>query len=78
MNKYFFNNKDITYLFILCVQQTVEILAERLSRQFDEMYRVFLSSNTYKILQRTENLLWAEGAYFIADEYQRETGTEES
>jgi hypothetical protein len=39
---------------------------------FDDAYEAFISSDTYNILKRTNNLYWAESAEFIADEYYRE------
>jgi hypothetical protein len=35
-------------------------------------YEAFISSDTYSILKRTNNLYWAESAEFLADEYYRE------
>ena len=39
---------------------------------FEAAYQNFLNSNTYKILQKTSSLMWAESAEFIVDEYYRE------
>lgn len=36
---------------------------------FPEATTAFYSSNTYVILQNTENALWAESAGYIADRY---------
>jgi len=54
------------------IEQIVSILAEKEHIAFDDAHAMFVSSNTYSILGRTNNLFWAESAEFIADEYYRE------
>jgi hypothetical protein len=55
------------YLYSLCNAHKENI-------PFDDAYTLFASSGTYGILQRTDNLYWAESAEFLVDEYYREKG----
>jgi len=71
--KYIFKDQDITTDVLFKIEQIVSILAEKENITFDDAYTMFVSSNTYSILGRTNNLFWAESAEFIADEYYRET-----
>jgi hypothetical protein len=71
-NKYIFKDQDITTDILFKIEQIVSILAEKEHIHFDNAYETFISSETYKILKRTDNLYWAESAEFIADEYYRE------
>jgi len=71
-DKYIFKNEDITTDVLFKIEQIVSILAEKEHIHFDDAYETFISSDTYKILKRTNNLYWAESAEFIADEYYRE------
>ena len=70
--KYIFKDEDITTDVLFKIEQIVSILAENEHIPFDDAYEMFISSNTYNILSRTNNLFWAESAEFIADEYYRE------
>jgi hypothetical protein len=70
--KYIFKDQDITTDVLFKIEQIVSILAEKEHITFDEAYEMFVSSNAYSILGRTDNLFWAESAEFIADEYYRE------
>jgi hypothetical protein len=70
--KYIFKDQDITTDVLFKVEQIVSILAEKEHITFDDAYAIFVSSNTYSILRRTDNLYWAESAEFIVDEYYRE------
>jgi hypothetical protein len=70
--KYIFKDQDITTDVLFKIEQIVSILAEKERLTFDDAYAIFVSSNTYSILSRTDNLYWAESAEFIADEYFRE------
>lgn len=70
--KYIFKNEDITTDVLFKIEQIVNILAEKEHKSFDDAYEAFISSGTYCILQRTNNLYWAESAEFIVDEYYRE------
>jgi hypothetical protein len=74
--KYFYKEQDITIDVLFKIEHIVSILAEKEKRAFDEMFALFLASKTYATLQRTQNLLWAESAEFIVDEYYREKEAE--
>jgi hypothetical protein len=70
--KYIFKDEDITTDVLFKIEQIVSILAEKEHVSFDDAYGMFVSSNTYNTLNRTNNLYWAESAEFIADEYYRD------
>jgi hypothetical protein len=72
LSKYIWNGKDITLGVMIKIEHVVRLLAQREGKNFDEVYGDFLGSNTYAILQRVDNLYWAESAEFIVDEYYRE------
>lgn len=67
--KYVFKGEDITTDILFKVEQVVNILAEKEHISFDDAYEKFISSNTYSVLKRTDNLYWAESSEFIVDEY---------
>jgi len=71
-DKYIFRDQDITTDVLFKIEQIASIIAEKDNIQFDDAYELFISSDTYKTLKRTDNLYWAESAEFIADEYYRE------
>jgi len=70
--KYVYKEQDITMDMFFKIEHIVNILAERNNRDFDTEFAEFIASNTYRILQQTHNLLWAESSEFIVDEYERE------
>jgi len=70
--KYTYKGQDITIDMIFKIERIVNILAEREKKDFDTVFAEFLASETYRILQQTDNLLWAESSEFIVDEYDRE------
>jgi len=70
--KYTYKGEDITIDLIFKIERIVNIIAERENKDFDTALADFLASNTYKILQQTDNLLWAESSEFIVDEHDRE------
>lgn len=70
--KYIFKGEDITTDVLFKIEHIASILAETEKISFDDAYEKFVFSNTFNILQRVENLYWAESAEFIADEYFRE------
>ena len=74
--KYSYKGQDITTDLLFKIEHIVNILTERENKDFDVVLADFLASNTYRILQQTDNLLWAESSEFIADEYDRERRTE--
>ena len=70
--KYIFKGQDITTDLLFKIERIVSILAEKENIFFDDAYEKFVSSDTYIILKRIDNLYWAESAEFIVDEYYRE------
>jgi hypothetical protein len=70
--KYIFKDEDITTDILFKIEHVANILAEKENINFDRAYEAFISSNTYDILKRINNLYWAESAEFLADEYYRE------
>ena len=70
--KYIFRDEDITTDVLFKIEKIISILAEKENTLFDDAYENFVSSDTYSILKRIDNLYWAESAEFIADEYYRE------
>jgi len=73
--KYIFKDEDITTDVLFKIERISSILAEKENISFDDAYEKFVSSNTYSILKRTNNLYWAENAEFIVDEYYRESAS---
>jgi hypothetical protein len=74
MNKviYTFNGKDITMNMVIQIRGVVDIIKEQMHLNFPDALTLFYSSRTYKILQNTENGLWAESAEYIADRFFEE------
>ena len=70
--KYSYKGQDITIDLMFKIEHIVNILAERDNIDFDTVFAEFLASDTYRILQQTNTLLWAESSEFIVDEYDRE------
>ncbi|MCL2650559.1 MAG: hypothetical protein FWD60_05970 [Candidatus Azobacteroides sp.] len=70
--KYSYKGQDITIDMMFKIEHIINILSEREDRDFDTVFAEFLASDTYRILQQTDNLLWAESSEFIVDEYDRE------
>lgn len=70
--KYFFNGKDITMNICIQIRDVIDIIKEATGMNFPEATAAFYHSRTYKILQNTENTLWAESAGYIADRYFEE------
>ena len=70
--KYTYKEQDITMDMMFKIEHIVYILTERDNSDFETVFAEFLASNTYRILQQTDNLLWAESSEFIVDEYDRE------
>ena len=66
---YTFQGKDITMNVCIQIRAVVDILQENLKITFEEAMLRFYCSKTYRILQETENALWAESAEYIADRY---------
>ena len=71
--KYIYKGQDITIDLMFKIEHIVNIITKRENKDFDTVFADFLASNTYRILQQTDNLLWTESSEFIVDEYDRET-----
>jgi hypothetical protein len=71
-NIYFYKEKNISFVVSIKIEHTVDLLAQKENRSFDEVYAEFLESNTYRAIQDTRSLMWYENAEFIVDEYYRE------
>lgn len=69
---YTFNGKDITMNICIQIRAVVDLIQEQMQVSFEEAMMMFYHSDTYKILQETENALWAESAEYIADRYFEE------
>lgn len=69
---YMFQGKDITMNVCIQIRAVVDLLQDKLNISFEEAMMLFYHSDTYKILQETENALWAESAEYIADRYFEE------
>lgn len=70
--KYTYKGQNITTDILFKIEHIVSIIAEKENISFEAAYLNFLKSNTYKSLQKTSSLMWAENAEFIVDEYYRE------
>lgn len=69
---YTFRGKDITMNVCIQIRAVVDLLQDKLKISFEEAMMLFYHSDTYKILQETENALWAESAEYIVDRYFEE------
>lgn len=76
-NIYSFNGKDITMNVCIQIRDVVKLLQEYYQINFEEAVLRFYRSETYKVLQETENGLWAESAEYIADRYYDEVENQE-
>jgi hypothetical protein len=76
INNYVFNGEDISFIVLLQIEQTVNLLAQKENRSFDEVYAEFVESNTYRAIQEPRSLMWSENVEFIVDEYYREKATQ--
>lgn len=66
---YIFHGKDITMNVCIQIREVVDLLQKKMGITFEEAMMRFYHSETYKILQETENALWAESAAYIVDRY---------
>lgn len=72
---YTFQGKDITMNVCIQIRAVVDLLQEKLKISFEDAMMLFYHSDTYKLLQETENALWAESAEYIVDRYFAEQET---
>ena len=68
-DKYIFKDHYITTDMLFKIEQIASILAEKEHILFDDTYELFVSSETYSILKRLDNLFWSESAEYIVNEY---------
>jgi predicted phosphoadenosine phosphosulfate sulfurtransferase len=71
-NRYAYKGDDLTAYMIFKIEKIAAIIAEKEGAAFDSAYARFLASETYRILQRPDTLMWGENAEFVVDEYYRE------
>lgn len=69
---YTFNGKDITLNVCIQIRAVVDVIQKHLNVSFEEAMMLFYHSDTYKNLQNTDNVLWAESSEYIADRYFEE------
>ncbi len=69
---YTFNGQDITMNVCIQIKAVIKLLQEKFGISFEDAALRFYKSETYKVLQDTENALWAESAEYIADRYMEE------
>ena len=70
--KYLYKGQDITTDILFKIEHIVSIIAEKEKIPFEEAYFNFLNSNTYKLLQKTNCLMWVKSVRFIVYEDYRE------
>ncbi|MFI3213158.1 MAG: hypothetical protein R3Y24_07430 [Eubacteriales bacterium] len=64
---YTFGEKDITLNVCIQIRAVVRVIQHEENIDFENAMIKFYNSETYKILQNTDNALWAESAEYIAD-----------
>ena len=72
MSSYMYKGQNLTTLILTKTADTVTIIAKQERRAFEDSYRDFIQSRTFRNLQSTETLMWGENAAYIADDYARE------
>jgi hypothetical protein len=75
-NKYVYNGNDMTTYMIFKIEKIASMIAEKDALSFDAAYAKFLASETFRVLQTPEALMWGENAAFVVDEYYREIATD--
>ena len=69
---YTFNGKDITMNVCIQIRAVIDVIKKEHNISFEDAAIEFYHSDTYKVLQNTDNALWAESAEYIADCYFKE------
>lgn len=69
---YTFNGKDITMNVCIQIKAIIDVIKREREASFEEAAMMLYHSETYKILQNTENGLWAESPEFVADRFFEE------
>ena len=72
-DKVIFNGQDLSFFIAQKIENIVSRIADKEKIPFDSAYSRFIISGTYKSLQNTSSMLWAENAEFIVDEYYLES-----
>jgi len=72
IKKYSYKEQDITLDIVMKIEKIVRIVSQKTGKTFEEALSKFYDSNTYKALQNTESVLWAESSEYIVDELFRE------
>jgi len=70
--EFYYKDKNLTTLILTKTEHIVEIIAEKEKLPFEDCYRDFLLSKTYRNLIDTDTLLWGESAEFVVDDYYLE------
>ena len=63
------HGKDITMNVCIQIKSVINLLQDKFGLSFEEAAMRFYKSETYKTLQNTDNVLWAESAEYIFDRY---------
>ncbi|MDO4628133.1 MAG: hypothetical protein Q4C70_03035 [Planctomycetia bacterium] len=69
---YTFNGKNITMNVCIQIRGVLDVIQRVMNIDFSEAVALFYPSDTYQVLQETENALWAESAEFIANRFFQE------
>jgi len=72
IKKYSYKEQDITLDIVMKIEKIVRIVSQKIGKTFEEALSEFYKSNTYKALQNTDSVLWAESSEYIVDELLRE------
>ncbi|MBB6696679.1 hypothetical protein [Clostridium algidicarnis] len=72
IKKYSYKEQDITLDIVMKIEKIVRLVSQKTGKTFEEALGEFYDSNTYKALQNTDSVLWAESSEYIVDELLRE------
>jgi hypothetical protein len=72
VSSYVYKGKNLTVLVLTKIANTVAIIAKQEHRAFEDSFRDFIQSRTFRNLQNMGTLMWGENAAYIADDYARE------
>ena len=64
--------KDISVNVCIQIRDVVGLISKKEGISFPDAAYLFYASDTYRVLQDTENGFWAESAEFIVDQYYEE------
>ena len=74
-NKIFYHDQDITLIVVLRTEHTSRVIAERKGIDFQTAYDLFVHSDVNRVLMNPDSLLWTENAEYIADMYEKASGS---